>query len=293
MTPAHGCAGNRPSPAGVVSEMKRITAGGLLLLLALSAAAQEPSGPPPPSRDSGREPTAPHELLPGIGKIGAEVALYGGGSWNPYEVGRGFEAGGYVNLPLAGAPGGKLSYEISLGMSLATSEPFIATSSVAFVANLAAGASPAAALAGPPLAPFPVRREVRTRLRLLHLSPFGLKYAITRFDRARLRPYLAAGLDFLAAITQEDPERDESLLFTGTAPFDDALIAGLLAQAPELTARGNPTGQGNFEIGGHAAAGVEIRLTRGVSLNLEYRFTGTEGRNGRLHSATGALGFHW
>jgi opacity protein-like surface antigen len=272
---------------------RNLAAGGLLCLFAVSASAQEPAGPPPPSRNTGREPANPHELLPGIGKIGAEVAVFGGASWNPYEVGQGFDAGGYVNLPLRGAPGGKLSYEIALGMSLATSEPFTVTSSVAYVANLAAGASPAAALAGPPLAPFPVRREVRTQLRLLHLSPFGLKYTITRLDGVRLRPYLAAGLDFVAAITNQDPEHDESLLFTGTAPFDDPLIAGLLAQAPELTARGNPTGQGNFRIGGHVAAGVELRLTRGLSLNLEYRFTGTEGRNGGLRAATGALGFHW
>jgi hypothetical protein len=139
-----------------------------------------------------------------------------------------------------------------------------------------------------------VTQEVRTRLRLLHLSPFSLKYTLTRWDGLRLRPYLNAGLDFVVALTREDPERDESLLFTGSAPFDDPLIAGLIAQAPELTARGRPTGQGNLEVGGHAAVGLEVRLSQGVSLNLEYRFTATEaGAKGRLHTASGAIGFHF
>ena len=256
--------------------------------------AQAPQGPPPLSLGATDTGAAVHELLPGIGKIGAEVAIFGGASWNPYSIGQGGELGGLIDLPLAKAPGGKLSYELFVGLSLATSDPFTITDSVAFVANLATGASRQAALQGPPLAPFPVTREVRTRLRLLHLSPFALKYTLTRWDAARIRPYLNAGLDFLVVLTREEPLRDESLLFTGTAPFDDPLIAGLLAQAPELTARGVPTGQGHFQLGGHAAAGFELRLKKGLSLNLEYRFTGSEGGSkGRLHSAIGALGFHF
>lgn len=256
--------------------------------------AQAPQGPPPPSLGTTDTGADVHELLPGIGRIGAEVAIFGGASWNPYKVGRGKELGGYLNLPLAKVPGGKLSYEIFVRLSLATSDPFTITDTVAFVANLAAGASRQAALQGPPAAPFPVTREVRQRLRLLQLSPFSLKYTLTRWDHARLRPYLNADLDFLVVLTREEPLRDESLLFTGTAPFDDPLIGGLLAQAPELTARGVPTGQGHFQLGGHAAAGLEIRISKGLSLNLEYRFTGSEaGSKGRLHSATSALGFHF
>jgi opacity protein-like surface antigen len=274
-------------------EMRTVRIAAALLALAAPASAQEPQAPPPPPGKAGGEGASPHELLPGIGKIGAQAGFFLGASFNPYEIGEGLDLGGFVDLPLVALPGGKLSYEIALGMSLATSDPFEVTSAVAFVANLAAGASPQDALAGPPHAPFPVRRSVRSELRLLHLSPFSLKYTITALDGARLRPYLGAGLDFVAVITREDPESDESLLFTGSAPFDDPLIAGLIAQAPELTARGRPTGQGNFELGGHAAAGVEVRLSRGLSLNLEYRFTATEGTKGRLQTATGALGFHW
>ncbi len=66
-----------------------------------------------------------------------------------------------------------------------------------------------------------------------------------------------------------------------------------MAQAAELTARGIPTGQGNIELGGHAGAGIEIRLSRGLSLNCDYRFAGIGGADQRLQTASAALGFHW
>jgi hypothetical protein len=216
-----------------------------------------------------------------------------GASWNPYDAGAGFQAGGFIDLPILRAPGGKISYEALFVLSHAHSDPFTITDPIAFVANLAAGASPAAALAGPPGAPFPVKRSVRSRLRLLQLSPFGLKYTLLRLDHVRLRPYLGAGLDYVVVITRETPESAESLVFNGQPPFDAPLIAGLVAQAAELSARGTPTGQGNMEFGFHAAAGLEVRLARAVSLNLEYRFTGIDGPNGRLHALSSALGFHW
>jgi opacity protein-like surface antigen len=263
--------------------------------LAVAARAQEtppPAGPPPAGEGTGSALHV-HELLPGIGKLGAQVGLSVGASWNPYEVGPGIVATAFVNLPLLRAPGGKLSYELLVALSHAESDPFTITDAAAFVANLAAGASREAALAGPPRAPFPVVRDVRTRLRLLQVSPFGIRYTLGSPTGSRLRPYAAAGVDVVVVITRQTPERDESLLFTGGAPFDDPLIAGLLAQAPELTARGYPTGQGNVEMGLHAGGGVEVRLSRSLSLNLDYRFTSVEGRNGRLHSLTSALGVHW
>jgi hypothetical protein len=87
--------------------------------------------------------------------------------------------------------------------------------SAAYVAHLAGGAGPAAALAGPPSAPFPVTRSVRTWLRLLQLSPFSLKYTVLRLDHSRLCPYASAGLDYVVVITRETRQRDESLLFRG------------------------------------------------------------------------------
>jgi hypothetical protein len=214
-------------------------------------------------------------------------------SWNPYDVGPGFEIGGYIDLPLFRAPGGTVSYEILVALSHGRSDPFTITDPIAYIANLASGASPAEALAGPPQAPFPVRRDVRTDMNLLQVSPFALKYTIKSLDHLRLRPYFYAGLDLVVVITNQDPVSDESLQFTGTSPFDDPLIGGLVAQAPELSARGLPTGQGNLEIGGHAGAGLEVRLSRGVSLNLDYRFTGVGGTSQKLQAASAALGFHW
>jgi hypothetical protein len=203
------------------------------------------------------------------------------------------QGAGFLDVPLGRVGGGKLSYQILIGFSDGRSDPFVLTDSVAFVANLAAGASPAAALAGPPGAPFPVLRNVRTDMHLLEVAPFGLKYTITAFDRARLRPYVAAGAAVVVVITKQRPEKDESLIFPGTAPFDADLIAGLIGQAPELEARGIPSGQGNLEAGFHAGAGVEVRLAKGLSLNLDYRYTGIGGTSHSLQSFSSGLGIHW
>jgi opacity protein-like surface antigen len=66
----------------------------------------------------------------------------------------------------------------------------------------------------------------------------------------------------------------------------------VVAQAPELTARGYPTGQGNMDIGAHAGGGIEIRLARRVSLNVDYRFTSL-GSGDALQALTTAVGLHW
>jgi hypothetical protein len=267
----------------------------LAVALAAPARAQDappPSGPPPAGEEKAAG-LAVHELLPGIGTLGAQVGLSFGSSWNPYRVGRGLTAAAYVDLPVLRAPGGKISYELLVALSDAESAPFVITDSVAFVANLASGASREDSLFGPPRAPFPVRRDVRTRLRLLQVSPFGLKYTYGSPGAARVRPYVGAGVDVVVVITSQTPERDESLLFNGQPPFDDPLLGGLIAQAPELTQRGYPSGQGDLQLGGHVGAGFELRLSRALSLNADYRFTALEGRNGRLHAVTSTLGVHW
>ena len=248
--------------------------------------------PPPPAASGGDAGAVYHELLPDIGLIGAQVGIAGGASWNPFEIGRGIQAGGFIDLPLARAGGGKLSYEISVGLSHARSGPFVITDQIAFVANLAAGATRADALAGPPAAPFPVRREVRTRLRLLQVSPFGFKYTRRRLGSDRLRPFVGAGLDFAVTITHQDPVADESLEFRGGPPFDAPLIGGAVAQAPELDALGYPSGQGNIDFGFHAGGGVEARLSRRMSVNFEYRFASIGAGHG-LHTVTAALGMHF
>jgi hypothetical protein len=218
--------------------------------------------------------------------------MAGGASWNPFSVGRGIQGAGYVDLPLARVGRGKLSYEILVGLSHARSRAFVITDPIAYIANLASGADRAAALAGPPQAPFPVRREVRTRLRLLQVSPFGLKYTVRELGSERLRPYVGAGLDFAVTITHQDPVADESLEFRGGAPFDAPLIGGVVAQAPELAALGYPAGQGNIDVGFHAGGGMEVRVARRVSVNFDYRFVSI-GSGHRLHTVTTALGMHW
>lgn len=238
---------------------RSITAAVVCALLAASGAgraiAQEPSGPPPPSgtRSSGGPEVL--ELLPDIGRIGAQAAVFAGPSWNPYRVGQGLELGGYINLPLRRLPGGKLSYEIFLGLSLARSDAF----------DLTLQTAP------------PTTQSVRTKLRLLHVSPFALKYTLTRWDASRLRPCFGAGADVLVVITQQE----------------HAEGGALFPQAPELEERGIPTGQGNIELAAHVAAGLELRMSAGLSLNLEYRFTTTTETQGQLHGASAALGFHW
>ena len=138
-----------------------------------------------------------HELLPDIGLIGAQVGIAGGASWNPFEVGRGIQAAGFVDLPLARLGRGKLSYEILVGLSDARSEPFVITDQIAYVANLATGASRAAALAGPPARAVP--RAARgahaaapaagVALRAqVHAAPAGQRAAAAvRRSRPRLR----------------------------------------------------------------------------------------------------------
>lgn len=276
------------------SRMRVLRILAVVCLAAPLYAQEPPQGPPPPTSNKVDMGPGVHELLPDVGKIGAQVAITGGTAWSPFKSGQGYVAGGFIDLPLTRAPGGKLSYEILLSLSSAQSDPFFATSAVAVVANLAAGASLPDALAGPPAAPFPVHREVTSRVRVLEVSPFALKWTFTKFDEARLRPYVAAGFDFMVVITREDPLRDESLLFPGSAPFDESLIGGLIGQAPELTARGYPTGQGNMEFGWHGNAGVELRLTKTLSLNADYRYAVIGSTpNNSLKTATAALGFHW
>lgn len=227
-----------------------VTSRSALLIVALLAApaalAQEPSGPPPPSSKVESAGPDVHELLPDIGRIGAEVGLVAGGSWNPFQTGGGIQLGGFIDLPIGRAAGGKLGYEVFFALSLARSDAFTLG---------------------------PAARVTRTRLRLLQASPFALKYVLT--GGRRLRPYLSAGVDVIVASTREEDQ------------------AGSGDEAAALADRGIPTGETSLELGGHAAAGLQVRITSGLSLDLEYRFTAFEGRNARLHTVTSALGIHW
>jgi opacity protein-like surface antigen len=266
---------------------------GFALATASVAPAQEAQGPPPAPVDRGASGLAVHELLPDLGVIGAQVGLLGGSCRQPYATGTGACGGGFVALPLARVGSSRLSYEISVSLGHARSDPFTITNPIAVVANLAAGASSTAAAQGPPAAPFPVRRLVRTDLRVLSVSPFGLRLALGSGPVRRLRPYVLAGVDAVVVISTQDPVERRGPDVAGAPVFDDPQIGGLVAQSPELAALGLPTGQGSLRVGGHAGAGVEVRFSERLSLNPEYRFTAIEGAGGGTHAVTGAVGFHW
>lgn len=244
--------------------------------------AQESGAPPPaPGKPGASDPL---ELLPAIGKIGAEVAAHFGWSRNPHSLGSGLQGAGFINLPLKKVGGGVLSYEIGIRFARSTSDPLLVTNPLAFVANLAASGRGEAG-------PFPYQRVVRSEGSLFLVEPVGFKYAV--HSLGRFRPYLVAGVGAAVVLTKEVPDQDESRLFTGTSPFDADLIAGLVAQSKELEALGRPTGQGNIEVAGHAGAGFEYRLSPGLSFQADYRFTRLSGRNGSMQIASAGFGIHF
>jgi hypothetical protein len=236
--------------------------------------------PPAPGRPGTTEPL---DLLPTIGKIGASVGFRGGWTRQPYELGAGAQGAAFIRLPLKQVGNGVLSYEILIGYSQSKSDPFIATSAVAFVANLAATGRG-------DQGPFPVRRLVRSEGRIVNIEPASLVY--TWHSRA-IRPYVALGAGLAVILTREIPESDQSAIFNGTSPFDAPLIGGQIAQAAELEALGRPSGQGNVKPSGHIGAGFEWRASPTFSLQADYRYSRVGGRLGGLQSASAGFGLHF
>lgn len=266
----------------------------------------------------------PPELVPEIGKIGAQVGLLMSGSSSPFRLDRGSFAGGFIDLPLFDKPDwlhGKISYEILVGMTQSKTT-FPTTSNVAQVANLAvlSALNPngglqnvTAAVTGTGPAPFPVTSSTSTRLRLLQVVPFALKYSSTAFDRWRLRPYAVLGFGAYVTIHNQNPalgnppnygvRPDATLspdilaavnqLFGGTAPFGGPLVAGQISQSPELESRGLPGGHGNLDLGIHSALGVEYRVSRNLSLGFDARFNRIAGTNGMFRTYGSRIGFQF
>ena len=265
----------------------------------------------------------PPELLPEVGKIGAEVGLLLDGSTSPFRLSRGSTFGGFIDLPLyePASLHGKISYEILIAMSTSKTT-FSTTSNVAQVANLAVltALNPTgglqnvtAAVTGTGAAPFPVTSSTLTRMRLLEVVPFSFKYTSTLFDRWRLRPYGVVGFGTYVTIHSQNPalgspsnngvRQDADLppailatvnqIFGGQAPFGGPLVAGQISQAPELEARGLPGGHGNMDFGLHTAAGVEFRVMRGLSLGLDLRYNKIAGTYGSFFTYGSRIGFHF
>jgi hypothetical protein len=288
----------------------------------------EPAPPPlPPPPDAQQLPPKgfemPPELVPQIGKIGAEVGLLLSGATSPFKLNSGQFFAGFIDLPLFEPPRlhGKISYEISVGMSQSKTT-FATTSNVAQVANLAVltALNPTggltnvtAAVTGTGSAPFPVKTSNLTRLRLLQVVPFAFKYTSTAFDRWRVRPYGLVGFGTFVTIHSQNPARGTppsygvrpdanvppeilaavNSIFGGQAPFGGPLVAGQISQSPELEARGLPGGHGNLDFGLQTGGGVEFRINRNFSLGFDARFNKIAGTYGGFQTFGSRLGFHF
>jgi hypothetical protein len=286
-----------------------------------------------PTASADRQATAPQpaaktfqmppELVPQIGKIGAEVGILLSGATSPFKLNNGQFFGGFIDLPLFEPPRlhGKIAYEISVGMSQSRTT-FDTTSNVAQVANLSVLtalnpmgglANITAAVTGTGAAPFPVKTSTLTRLRLLQVVPFAFKYTSTALDRWRLRPYGLLGFGTYVTIHNQNPARGNpptfgvrpdanvppdilaavNALFGGQAPFGGPLVAGQISQAPELDARGLPGGHGNVDFGLQTGGGVEFRISRNFSLGFDARFNKIAGTYGGFETFGSRLGFHF
>jgi len=261
----------------------------------------------------------PPELLPEVGKIGAEVGILFNGSANPFHLNKGTDVGGFIDLPLFDKPRwlhGKVSYEISIGLSRSQTT-FSTTSNVAQVTNLTVlnTLNPSGGLqnildsvTGTGAAPFPVTAPSVTTMKLLQVVPFSFKYTTTALDRFRLRPYALVGFGTYVTIHEQSPTNSGVRLnanlppsvislinqvYGGQAPFGGQLVAGQITQSPELEARGLPSGHGNIDIGWLTGGGFEYRLTRTLSMGFDGRWNRISGSPGALVTYGARLGFHF
>ncbi len=262
---------------------------------------------PPPRRE-----VTPLELIPEIGKIGAQVGVVLNGSANPFHLNNGQDAAGYIDLPMfePKALHGKISYEIRIGLSQAKTK-FPTTSNVAQIANLTAltafnPTNPAQnlfdAANGTGAAPFTVTAVTETRSKLLQVIPFSLRYTATGFDRYRLRPYVVLGFGAFVTLHSEIPTvallrpnstlSDSQLALLRQAFVNGPLVGGQIGQSPELQSRGLPFGAGNLDFGLHTGGGVEFRLNRSFSLGFDARYNRLSG--GQTLGTFGTrFGFHF
>jgi hypothetical protein len=250
--------------------------------------------PAPEVERAQRQPmqSAPQELLPTLGQIGAGASFSAGVDTGAYGKNRGSFFGGAVELPLLRLPGGRLLYEFSAGLSRSRTNIRI-TSNVAQVANLAV-LGPGGindAIAGTGAAPFPVNVAAQSNVSLLQVSPFTMKYKYTGWDRFRLRPYVTVGFATYVTISNQttatglrsdanlSPELRAALqaLFGTGAPFGGALIGGQIAGARELTERGIPSGQGGIRIGLQTGGGIEWRVLPRFTWGIDARWNRLDG----------------
>jgi hypothetical protein len=280
---------------------------------AMSIAQEREAPAPDPPRSEVAPRALPQELLPNLGKIGATASFRTGANSGPFSLNTGSFFGGAIELPLALMRGGRLNYEISVGLAQAN-RTLPVTSNVAQVSNLAVlsalnpnnGASNIQqALSGTGDSPFPVTSNGNWRVQVLELVPFALKYNSTLLDRYRLRPYAVLGLGTYVSISNQlvsSGLRADSTLppatlqaltaLLGPSPFGGSLIGGQIGPASELVGRGVPAGQGGIDVGVHFGTGIEYRWTNGLSVALDARFNKVpDGLS--YHTTTASWGWHF
>ena len=259
----------------------------------LSNVASNPAPPNPPS--SPVEPQATRrELLPDIGQIGAQVGLLVGVAQNPFESDRGFIGGGYIDLPLKKVKGGKISYEIMAGLQRAKTQTQT-TSAVNALVNSVLNRE----LGNPPsvtnlFGPLPLTNDVEERQTVLTVVPFSLKYTVTALDRSNVRPYVVAGLGTYVTLSTQNTTNFNANQFVSIPAVANLLnsllngpqVAGLIPAAPELRARGQAAGQGDFRFGLNVGGGIDFRITPKLSFGFDYRFNRIEGSNGSFSTFT-------
>jgi hypothetical protein len=262
-------------------------------LMSEDASTEPQTSTPAPLLGWARKPL-PQELLPNLGKIGATVSFTSGLNSGPFALNNGSYFGGAVELPLALLPGGRLDYEIGIGLAQANRNLPV-TSSVAQVANLTvlnallpnSVNNVSDALQGTGSAPFAVTANANWKAQVLQLTPFVLKYEVTRLDRFRLRPYGLVGLGTYVTVSSQNvagsglrtnstlSATDLSLLSTLlgiSSAFGGSLIGGQIAPAAQLAARKLPAGQGGVDLGVHFGAGLDWRIGSLASLGFDARF---------------------
>lgn len=278
----------------------------------------EPAGSPspspaPPPVASGY--MAPRELLPAIGQIGAELGFFVGGATNPYKDNTGFASGGYIDLPWKKVKGGKLSYEIMIGLQRSVTTQTTSSGVNALVDTalnnylVAAGIETLPSVTDYLTTPLPVTSIVQERSKVLTVAPFELKYTVTTLGR--FRPYVVGGLGAYVWIGSDNntasfnantalgptlaalPVGSSTLGATLNAILQGSQIGGLAPTAPQLAARGVPHGQGNLLFGGQIGGGAEIRITPRLSIGADFRHNFVEGSNSGFSTFAFNQGLHW
>lgn len=234
------------------------------------------------------------ELLPSLGKIGAIAFLDGGSNSGPFTLNRGSYFGGGLSLPLAIVPGGRLNYEVSVGLAQNRRNLPI-TSNVAQLINLSilnavypngGTTNIQQALTGTGSAPFSVTVPANWRAQTLQVAPLTFRYDLTAWDRHHVRPYAVAGLGTYVTVSNQVtvsalrenanlPPAVLSLLqadFGSNSPLSGALLGGQIATAAELKAAGIPAGQGGIDLGMIFGGGLEWRLGPGLSFAIDDRY---------------------